>query len=159
MADEGGGRIGASEGGDEAVRRRPLGVVLLCAFQVLVAVMSGTALLGLREALPGSGNAALLEHFGNIATVIGIVAMGGFVLAIGMWLLKRWAWYLTMAWTGLALAYQILLFFSGHPNYLYMAIYVMAAFYLNQREVKRTFETRREAVPVVQLEEDRPASA
>jgi hypothetical protein len=142
-----------------AVRRRPFGIVVLSGLLILLAVLSGSALLGLRDAMPGSGNAALLEQFGNLAPVFGVVALCGVIPAVGLWLLRRWAWYWTVIWTGCALAYQILLFFAGYPNYAYMTIYVVAAFYLNQRDVKLLFEMRREQPPIVALEEDRSGPA
>jgi hypothetical protein len=142
-----------------AVRRRPFGIVVLSVILIVLAAMSASALLGLREAIPGSGNAALLEQFGDLAPVFGVIALMGVVPAVGLWLLRRWAWYWAVIWTGVALAYQILLFFAGYPNYTYMTIYVVAAFYLNQREVKRIFETRRERPPVVTLEDDRGSGA
>lgn len=142
-----------------AVRRRPFGIVVLSALLIVLGVLSASALLGLREAAPGSGNAALLERFGDLAPIFGIVALCGFIPAVGLWLLQRWAWYWAVIWTGCALAYQILLFLAGYPNYAYMTIYVVAAFYLNQRDVKLLFETRRERPPAVALEDDRSGPA
>jgi len=142
-----------------AASRRPFGIVVLSLLQIVLVVLSGSALLGLREALPGSGNAALLERFGDFATLFGIVALSGLNPAVGLWLLRRWAWYWAVIWTGLALAYQILLFYAGYPNYAYMTIYVVAAFYLNQRDVKLIFETRRERPAAVTLEDDRSGPA
>ncbi len=136
-------------------RRRPLGIVVLSALLVVMVLLSASALLGLREALPGSGNAALLEKFGDVAPIVGALSLAGLIPAVGLWLLRRWAWYWAMIWTGLGLAYQIALYFTGYPNYVYLAIYVVAAFYLNQRPVKGIFLAEREPPPSVTLEDDR----
>jgi hypothetical protein len=142
-----------------AGRRRPFGIVVLSVLLLAIALLNASALLGLREAIPGSGNAALLEKFGDLSSVLGVLALSGIIPAIGVWLLRRWAWYWAMIWTGTSLAYQILLFVSGYPNYAYLTIYVVTAFYLNQRDVKGIFETQRERPPAVILEDDRSGSA
>jgi hypothetical protein len=147
------------DGSDPTVgRRRPLAIVVLSALLLIIAILNASALLGLREAIPGSGSAALLEQFGDLSSVIGVLSLSGIIPAIGLWLLRRWAWYWAMIWTGTSLAYQILLFVSGYPNYAYLTIYVVTAFYLNQRDVKGIFETQRERPPAVTLEDDRGRS-
>jgi len=51
----------------------------------------------------------------------------------------RSAWGLTMLIVGLGLAVNLIAYFSGDPNFLRMAIFVLMAFYLNQRPVREVF--------------------
>ena len=140
--------------GEPPGRRRPLGVVILVLIQILIAVLGALALIGVREAQPGSGRAILLESLGDLAPVYGVLSVIGIIIAIGLWRLAPWGWYSAMVWTGIGLAWQLLLYLNGHQSYVYMLVYVVEAFYLNQREVKGIFqqETLR-AEPVV-LEDD-----
>ena len=50
-----------------------------------------------------------------------------------------WAWGLTMLIVGIGLAVNLVAYFGGDPNYLRMAIFVLMAFYLNQRPVSEVF--------------------
>jgi hypothetical protein len=59
---------------------------------------------------------------------------------IGLILLKRWAWTLTMILTGVGLTHTIWGYFQGSPEYVAMLVYILMVFYLNQREVQRAFQ-------------------
>ena len=135
--------------------RRPFGVVVLVLIHLVVAALSLAAVAGVAEARPGTGTAVLLEALGDINTLTAVIPIVVLIIAIGLWRLDRWAWYLAMTWTGLGLALQILLYIGGHANYIFMAIFVVEAFYLNQREVKDVFRLPSVAVAPVVLEDDR----
>jgi hypothetical protein len=64
------------------------------------------------------------------------------VIAVGLWLLKRWAWVATMLATGIGLANGIVMYAQGQPFYVGMVINVLIVLYLNQRAVQRAFEQR-----------------
>jgi hypothetical protein len=66
----------------------------------------------------------------------------GMVVLIGFLRLRRWAWALLMAWTGLSLVINLLEYFYSHPNYLVMASNTIIALALNQVEVQRIFQIR-----------------
>ena len=85
--------------------------------------------------------------------------LAGIVIAVGLWSMRQWGWYGAMLWTGVGLAWQILLYLNGHQNYIYMLVYVIEAFYLNQREVKRIFQTEPPPSSAVVLEQDRTGPA
>jgi hypothetical protein len=138
------------------VRGRALGVVILALLHVVIAVLGMLAVAGIHEAQPASGRAILLESLGDLAPAYAVLSGVGVVIAIGLWRLARWGWYAAMLWTGVGLAWQILLYLNGHHSYLYMVLYVLEAFYLNQREVKRIFQS--EAVRVVPVELEREPS-
>jgi hypothetical protein len=142
----------------EARRRfrgdRPLGVVILALIHVLVATFGLLALAGVEGLQPGTGRAILLETLGDLAPLYAVIAVTGILVAIGLWRLDRWAWYAAMAFTGIGLAWQLLLYVGGHQSYLYMLVYVIEAFYLNQRDVKRVFQAEVERAAPVTLEHD-----
>jgi hypothetical protein len=133
---------------------RPLGVVVLAVLHLLIATLGVLAVTGIREAQPASGRAILLESLGDLAPVYAVLSAAGVVIAVGLWRRARWGWYAAMLWTGVGLAWQILLYLNGHESYLYMSLYVIEAFYLNQRAVKRVFRSEALQVVPVALEHD-----
>lgn len=135
--------------------RRPFGVVVLVLIHLIIGALSLAALAGVAEARPGSGTAVLLETLGDLDELTVVIPIVVLLIAIGLWRLDRWAWYVAMVWTGLGLALQILLYLGGHTNYVYMAVFVVEAFYLNQREVKEVFRLQPVPVAAVVLEDDR----
>lgn len=139
---------------DRPLRRRTFGIVVLAGIHLLLAALAAMALVGIREFQPGSGGALLLEALGDLAPVASVISIIGVAIAVGLWRLDRWSWYAAMLWTGIGLAWQILLYLRADPNYLYMVVYVVEAFYLNQRDVKRTFQATSRVRTVVLLEED-----
>lgn len=81
-----------------------------------------------------------LGYFGILGPVLGL---GGLPIAFGLLLLKRWAWVLTMLWAGLNLVAALLSYYNEEPNYVGMALSVVAVYYLNQREVQSAFNVAR----------------
>jgi hypothetical protein len=79
------------------------------------------------------GPALVLE-----AVFIGL-ALLALVVSIGLFRLKRWAWLLAMTMEGLNLASALLAYRLGQPEYVTMAIAVLAVVALNQREVRQFF--------------------
>ncbi len=134
--------------------RRPFGIVVLAAIYLVGAALGVLELLGVKEARPSTGRALLLEALGDLEPVYVVVVILGVAIAVGLWTLHRWGWYGAMVWTGAGLAWQILLYLDGHQSYLYMVVYVVAAFYLNQREVKAAFLGAPTGPPPVVLEID-----
>jgi len=59
--------------------------------------------------------------------------------AVGLILRVQSAWGLTMLIVGLGLIVNLIAYFSGDPNFLRMAIFVLMAFYLNGRPVREVF--------------------
>lgn len=151
--------VAAGEGEKQAARSRPLGVVVLALLHVLMALFGVLALAGVQQFAAGNGRALLLEKLGDLGWLYGGLMLVGIVIALGLWFMRQWGWYGAMLWTGIGLAWQILLYMNGHQNYAYMVVYVIEAFYLNQRETKRAFQTERTTAPVVVLEQDRTGPA
>ena len=143
--------------GDDGTRRsspRRLGILVLALINGLIAVLGLLAAIGVREVQPGSGAAILLEALGDLTVAYAVFSLVGVAIAVGLLRLSRWSWYAAMATTGIGLAWQILLFRAGHQNDLYMLIYVVEAFYLNQRDVKLAFQAEPRLPAPVLLEHD-----
>lgn len=75
-----------------------------------------------------------------------ILSLIGVVVLIGFLRIKRWAWVVLMAWTGISLTITLINYFYSHPNYLVMASNVVIAFALNQADVQRIFRIRTDQV-------------
>ena len=119
-------------------KRRPFGLYIIIALQLAVAISLALALLG--EQTIASYLKILVQNR-VFYSWLGWVLIGCLVLAvIGLLLLKRWGWILTMILTGIGLSYAILVYFKGHPNYIAMALDLVIVFYLNQRDVQSPFK-------------------
>ena len=113
-------------------RERPIGVTLVAAVQVLNAVATGVEVIAGERAVPANQDAVL-------AFVGSAIAVGGIVVAAGLWRLQRWAWTATMVWVGVVMALALISYFKGNPSYTVMALSVLQVFYLNQSDTQRTF--------------------
>jgi hypothetical protein len=120
-------------------RTRPFGVVLLTLFQ-LVNVAASLAAIG---GILGPRSGSMVAFFGTSAPIlddlfvgIGLLELAG---AISLWRLHRFGWYAVMLLTGVGLALQLAFWIWATPNFINLAIFVVSAFYLNQREVKEIF--------------------
>jgi len=122
---------------EKKAKRRPFGLYLIIVLQLFLAIFLALALLGEKTI------ATYLKGFVQnpiFYTWFGWVVIGFLVLAVlGLLLLKRWAWILTMILTGILLAFSIWSYFQGSPHYLEMVIYIVIVFYLNQRDVQSPF--------------------
>ncbi len=78
-------------------------------------------------------------------TELAFLAFNGFqwllmlITLIGLWRLRRWAWYLLMALFALSMTADILFYFRGEPSFVSMLLNVIMVFYVNQREVRQLF--------------------
>jgi uncharacterized membrane protein (DUF2068 family) len=115
--------------------KRPFGVTIIAILQALSAPTSGLFLLQSHMEL----HLLLMDvRLVIVATAITII---GLVIAAGLWGLKRWAWSAVMIWTGVNLAGALFGYFHGQPDYAAMAEGIVVVFYLNQRDVRRAFES------------------
>lgn len=70
------------------------------------------------------------------------LSLVGIVVLIGFLRVRRWAWVVLMAWTGLSLGIGLLEYLYSRPNYLVLASNTIIALALNQVEVQRIFQIR-----------------
>ncbi len=96
--------------------------------------ISGPLIDGIR--LTPVGAAVLTSAGYLVLSVIGIVVLIGF---LGV---RRWAWVVLMAWTGISLLIGLIEYFYGDPNYAVMASNAIIALALNQVEVQHIFGIR-----------------
>jgi hypothetical protein len=132
----------------QPTRRRPLGVLVVAAIQLLRAGLLVGEFLAL-QATAGlewlSATAQFVEPTpGTIAhtlvRLIGIgIAAASIAVAAGLLGNRRWGWVGAIVLSGLSLAFAIGAWWEGHPVYLNMTINVIAVFYLNQRDVRAIF--------------------
>jgi hypothetical protein len=115
-------------------RRRPFGVTVIAVVFVanMVAAVLQTDLL--ETSLP-----RFVDDTGYLDLARLIVSVVGVLLAIGLWRLHPLAWATTMAWAGITMVTSLLAYFRGEPQFISMALSVVAVFYLNSREVQGAF--------------------
>lgn len=131
--------------------RRPFGLNAIIVLQLLMVLFSATllALVGLAlwvmvanvEELPPPN---INLGFDELVTLV-LMFVVNLVCAIGLWLRRRWAWFLTMLQLGAFMLSDLHSYFSGAAPEAYawsMLLNVMMVFYLNQREVQAIFMTK-----------------
>jgi hypothetical protein len=135
----------AAKGSEAAsARRRPFGlyaiITLILVNAVLIAldVSRSYVSLGLefgleRPTLPG------LDDVEVDRLLRLLIAGAWFIVAVGLWALRRWAWTALMIMVGIALGEGLLLYTRGEPRYVIMLFNVLTVFYINQRSVQLLF--------------------
>jgi hypothetical protein len=128
--------------------RRPIGVLIVAAIQLLRAVLIVGQFLHL-QATAGlewlSASAQFVEPPpGTVAeTLVRLIGIGlaaaSIAVAAGLLANRRWGWVGAIVLSGVSLAFAIGAWWEGDPVYLNMAINVVAVFYLNQRDVRAIF--------------------
>ena len=116
----------------------PLGLWAVAVLLILggLAFLMG-ALGGGPSFLSGGMIGLLASAAGRV--VLAVLAVGMIVAAVGILLRMRIAWGLTMFIVLIGLAVNLLAYVGGDPNYLRLAVFVVTAFYLNQRAVREVF--------------------
>ncbi|MCB0165425.1 MAG: hypothetical protein KDI79_14445 [Anaerolineae bacterium] len=84
-------------------------------------------------ALPSEG-----EPYGQLLGLT-IVLIYAVTVAVGLWRLKRWAWFLLMVQLGFDMTLSLWSYAQGEPAYFRMLTNVMYVLYLNMREVQQAF--------------------
>lgn len=129
--------------------RRPLGVLIVAAVQVLRAASLVAQLIGFGAVLPFEWmrTAQQLPDAppGTVAYyLIWLIGLGliaaSLASAFGLIANKRWGWIGGIALSGLSLAFTLGAWWDGHPAYAAMAINVVAVFYLNQRDIRAWYD-------------------
>lgn len=115
-------------------RRRPFGVTVIAV--VFVANMVAAVLQTdfLETSLP-----RFVDDAGQFDLARLIVSIVGVLMAIGLWRLQPLAWATTMVWAGITMVTSLLAYYRGEPQFVTMALAVVAVFYLNSREVQGAF--------------------
>ncbi len=78
---------------------------------------------------------------GVVSIFVGVVQLG---LTIGFWREKRWAWVAAMSWQAFKLLFGIVAALAGPADFVSLAFAILLVFTLNQTDVRRVFNIRRQ---------------
>jgi hypothetical protein len=118
------------------VKRRPLGIWIIVAMQVLLA--GSLLIVAATDTDVGSTTSGVpLEP--EARALYAAWAVMAMVFAFWLWRLKRRGWVLTMMLTGISLAANLAIWWSGDPNFVRMGLQAVTAFYLNSAPVRDLF--------------------
>lgn len=124
---------------------RPFGVTAIAFIQLVTSVSAITGWWASGPADAGFTDPAV--YLNSLSVVVAII---GLTVAISLLLMVRWAWPLALFVLSIQLAVGLWAYYHGHPNYVTMALGVIAIFYLNSRDVRGAFGyvRARESVPI-----------
>ena len=121
--------------------RRPFGVAVLAALAIFNVVWSFAGIAGFAPAQAGNAVALVGVAPYLLPVLVGFSA-AALLAAAGLWLLRPWGWVLMMLVVGTSLGFQLVMYWVGEFNPVRLLIWTVAAFYLNQREVRAIFQGR-----------------
>lgn len=122
--------------------RLPFGLIVVVILQLAAAAWILTGAAGLR---PLEGTTIFADLFRSSQAVAIMFAVIGGVQAVAALLLltrNRLAWLVIMLIMGASLVTGITSYFVGDPEPVRLFLYVVSAFYLNQRPVRAAFGIR-----------------
>ena len=120
----------------------PLGLWVIAILLVIGGIIFMLAVLGVRQPELTGGMLGIERSLEGRAG-IGVFAAAMIAAGIGMLLRIRSAWGLAMFLVMLGLAVNLYSYVSGDPNLIRLTLFVVTAFYLNQRAVREVFAERR----------------
>ena len=123
--------------------RRPFGlkaIILLMLLQVIVSI----GIFALYAYLNSNWADESIESAIDFSSWFDLVSLPlmlvlRLVAVVGLWQMRRWAWFLTMCLLAYAMAFDAIAFFNGDAYYIAMVLNVLTVFYLNLREVQSLF--------------------
>jgi uncharacterized membrane protein (DUF2068 family) len=128
-----------SQESPEATNGRPFGVTVIAAAMVTNAVIAAVRTYIGQSTLAWDDVLRSSFYFELAGPFVGGV---GLIVSIGLWLLRRWAWYATMLWAGVNMAQALYAYWVGEPQFISMALSVLIVLYMNQRDVQLAFIER-----------------
>jgi hypothetical protein len=117
------------------VGRWPFGVLVVAVLRLLDAFTLAAIGLGI-AGVPVSGLLAVIDNVALTRGVDLIVAGLTILGVIGLLLMQRWGWVLTMVLVGLELLAELIRVVQGTPDHLGLALLVITAFYLNGSSIR-----------------------
>jgi lysylphosphatidylglycerol synthetase-like protein (DUF2156 family) len=130
----------ASAAGAHGRPRAVTFVALLLILEGLVALGVGALYVAGWMIDPDAMRTANLRLMADSATLFSLSGVGLLVASIGLLLRRAWAWTLAMATQCLTLTVTLYEYLSNDPDYLVMALGVLAVLLLNRQEVRVAFE-------------------
>jgi hypothetical protein len=121
------------------IRRRPVGIYIVCLLLLLIALVNGWDVYQVVKGLPSFQYPALASRnllFGvdSAKVIVAVFCIAGLLAG------RQWAWHLTMILLGVGLLMNIWGYFSGRVPYVGMALQSLAVLYLNLRSVQDFFK-------------------
>ncbi|MCB0170609.1 MAG: hypothetical protein KDJ97_08660 [Anaerolineae bacterium] len=137
--------------------KRPFGVTAIVILQLItisfviiyiLVLLIATGLLDipLPEGVKAPSLPAGSDPYGQLISLT-VILIYTVTVAVGLWRLKRWAWFLLMIQLGFDMVLGLWSYFYGEPAYFRMLTDVIYVLYLNMHEVQQAFghePTRRE---------------
>lgn len=130
--------MSATSSRDVLKTRRPLGIYLVALLLLLLAAFNGLDAYLTYEGwpflqYPGISNLFLRYGINGVNIALAVFCI------VGLLSRQRWAWYLTMMITGVALFISIWAHFNDTQKYGSMLLETLIVLYLNQRSVQDFF--------------------
>jgi hypothetical protein len=122
-------------------RKRPFGIYVIVVLLLLNSIPSIVAAMGIGQPLDAPFASFIPDPLA-LRIVNGALAPMIWIVAVGLWFLRRWAWILTMISIGPSLAIGIVEYFQGTPSFDAMVLNVIVVFYLNQHDLQDLFVRR-----------------
>lgn len=122
-------------------KSRPFGVYVVLLLMLLQIVATITDLWATNFLKLPKFGIANLDNETILFIIHGAIILVIIITMIGLWRLKRWAWYANMIMFGIFLIWNILLYFMDEPVYVNLLVGIIAVFYLNLRDVQAAFGT------------------
>ncbi len=108
-------------------RRRPLGVTIMSALlgiqaviELLIGIITIVALVSLGHTLKVHGHTVTSNvvdligwALGSVSLIVGVITL---ILALGLWFLKRWAFWATVVIMVIALIREVIVFIRPHGS-------------------------------------------
>jgi len=126
--------------------RRPFGIRAVVVLEIFLAV---TLLPGFAERFTGLSPIAGWSLDELTSGVFIGWALINVLAAIWLWTLSRRGWALTMILLGIGLIGSLVLWWTGQPHFVRMALQAATALYLNSAPVRRLFERSTEIETIV----------
>jgi hypothetical protein len=127
---------------DEA-DRRPFGITAVVVLQLATAAWVASGILGIRPLDPNSLAGQVSDSVPNVEAIFGILTVVLVVASVGLWLIYRWAWVVSMLLTGFQLAFMLVSIWQGGSDWIRLLLLTITALYLNQGSVIARFADRR----------------
>lgn len=131
--------------------RHPFGlkaVIVLLLLQICTGLLVIAALWYVNQNM-FDGVAAVLSVPGTVLYELGVqslLVISRLVVIVGLWRLRRWAWFMMMLLLAYSMATDVVSYFHGTAHYASMLLNVITVFYLNLHEVQTLFVS--EEMPV-----------
>ncbi len=122
--------------------KHPFGIIAIIFLQIFYMLVNIVQVVNLYRLQAPDMNQLLTESRFLVADMSLLFSLFGIFIVYGLWRMKSWAWALLMIQIGITLLILLYSYYNGEPRYLKMALNVVMALYLNQRDIRQRFEDK-----------------